>query len=96
MTASADEQTAEVKTYIKVGGMAFDESASISERRWSSAAASYAPNATGRFGSLATLQNSTILTAACGRIADVNRAHFDENQWAPFLSLLSATVPWTW
>ncbi len=49
-----------------------------------------------RFGSLAAPQNSTILTAAFGRIADMNLARFDENQWAPFLLLLSATVPWTW
>ncbi len=47
-------------------------------------------------GSVAAPQNSTILTAAFGRIADMNLARFDENQWAPFLLLLSATVPWTW
>ena len=33
--------------------------------------------------------------SALGRIADVNLARFDENQWAPFLLLLSATVPRT-
>ncbi len=32
----------------------------------------------------------------CTPKADVNRAHFDANQWATFLSLLSVIVTWAW
>jgi len=46
-----------------------------------------------RFGSLAALLSHISSMPAFGRKADVNRAHFDANQWAPFLSLFSATVP---
>jgi hypothetical protein len=49
-----------------------------------------------RLGYLAALFRHSRLMAALEWKADVNRTHFDENQWAPFLSLLSATVPWTW
>ena len=32
----------------------------------------------------------------CTPKADVNRAHFDANQWATFLSPLSVIVTWAW